>query len=203
MVLIRKDNKMKKLIYIALISSFILGFMSMPSYAMSDNAERFLRACRALDSDFPPPTWDKYDLRDAAIEVLNEIEDGNYDRWAIDFCLKTLGYTQFPEDVDRILKYENEMIYSVLRSLKGFPTESAIKCHLRWIDNKIGPKRELAIQGLAEIDFNEIKSGEKWHGIVMTELNDARSREKENWLIKEIDQATAKVRAAKPRPKVN
>ncbi|MBU1024102.1 hypothetical protein KKB99_07455 [bacterium] len=194
---------MKKLIYISVIISFMLGFMAMPSFALSDNAERFLRSCRALDSEFPPTNWDKYDLRDAAIEVLNEIENGQYERWAIDFCLKTLGYTQFPEDAERILKYEDEMIYSVLRSLRGFPTEDAINCHLRWIDNKIGPKRELAIQGLAEIDFNKLKDGEKWHGIILTELSKARSREKENWLIKEIDEATVKVKAAKPRPKTN
>ncbi|MBU1023082.1 hypothetical protein KKB99_02240 [bacterium] len=188
---------MKKPYILIILGCFFILLTAIPSFALSDNAERFLRSCRALDSAFPPENWDRYDLRDAAIEVLDEIESGSYEKWPLDFCLKTLGHTQFPEDVDRILKYEDEMIYSVLRSLKGFPSGKAIECHIRWIDNKVGPKRELAIQGLADIDFRKLKEAKKWHSRVLSELNNARQRETEDWLIVEINDALAAVQSAK------
>ncbi len=184
---------MKKIFFITIIASLIVGFTATPSTALTENAERFLQSCRALDAPFPPPNWDKYDLEDAALEVLDEIECGNYDDWPIDFCLKTLGYTQFPEDVDRILPYEKKMTSTVLRSLKGFPSTKAIECHLRWIDNKIAPTRELAIQGLADIDFKKLDNGKKWHLKVIGEIQKAKSVEKVDWLLDVINKSLAKV----------
>ena len=188
---------MKKIYLLTILGCFFILLTSVPSFALSDNAERFLRSCRALDAEFPPDNWDRYDLRDAAIEVLDEIENGNFEKWPLDFCLKTLGHTKFPEDVDRILKYEDEWIYSVLRSLKGFPSTKAIECHIRWIGNKVGPKRELAIQGLAEIDFSKLKDAKKWKLRVLNELDNARQKETEDWLIIEINDALVNVESAK------
>lgn len=186
---------MKKIFLITIIASLIMGFTATPSSALSDNAERFLQSCRALDAPFPPTNWDKYDLRDAALEVLDEIESMHYDDWPVDFCLKTLGYTQFPEDVERILPYENKMTSTVLRSLTGFPSSKAIECHLRWISHEIGPRRELAIQGLADIDFKKLDNGKKWHLKVLDEIRKAKSREKVDWLIDVIDKSLGKVKA--------
>jgi hypothetical protein len=185
----------KKIFLITIITSLIIGFSATPSSALSDNAEKFLQSCLTLDAPFPPPNWDKYDLRDAAIEVLDEIESGNFDDWPVDFCLKALGKTQFPEDVDRILPYENEMTSTVLRSLAGFPSTKAIECHLRWIGNEIGPRRELAIQGLADIDFKKLDDGKKWHAKVLDEIRKAKSREKIDGLMVVIDKSLANVEA--------
>ncbi|MCD6217412.1 hypothetical protein J7L05_06090 [bacterium] len=191
---------MKKLIYISIMACFVVGFFAMPASALSHNAEKFLQACTALDSVFPPRNWDKYDLRDAALEVLDEIEDGTFNAWPTeptDFCLKTLGYTQFPEDVDRIIAYEDDLTYSVLRSLKGFPSVKAIECHYRWLDNEIMPKRELAFQGLADIDFNKLKKPDKWRSDVLAKLINARQKEKVDWLIKILDKSITKVESFK------
>ncbi len=192
---------MKKLFLITIITSLIIGFSATPSSALSNNAERFLQSCMALDAPFPPANWDKYDLRDAALEVLDEIECGNFDDWPVDFCLKALGYTQFPEDVERILPYEHKMTSTVLRSLTGFPSTKAIECHFRWIDHEIGPRRELAIQGLADIDFKKLDDGKKWHSKVLDEIRKAKSREKIDWLIVVIDKSLGKVEAYRfPKP---
>ena len=184
---------MRKLFLITIIAGLILGFTALPSSALTDNAEKFLQSCLALDAPFPPTNWDKYDLRDAAIEILDEIESGNFEKWPVDFCLKTLGYTQFPEDIDRILPYEKKMTSTVLRSLKGFPSIKAIECHFRWIDNEIAPTRELAIQGLADIDFKKLENGKIWHSKVIGEIQKAKSKEKIDWLQDVIDKSLDKV----------
>lgn len=188
---------MKKIFLVTIIAMLLVGFTAMPSSAFTGNAERFLQSCLALDAPFPPENWDRFDLADAASEVLDEIECGNFEDWPTDFCLKALGSTQFPEDVDRILPYEKKMTSTVLRSLKEFPSTKAIECHLRWIDNEIAPNRELAIQGLADIDFKKLENGKKWHSKVIGEIQKAKSKEKIDWLLDVINKSLSKVEAYK------
>jgi hypothetical protein len=202
MVLIRRFE-MRKSIILLIISGFILGFLAAPSFALSDNAEKFLLSCRALDSKFPPENWDKSDLRNAALEVLDAIESGSYDRWPLDFCIKTLGYTQFPGDLDRILAYEDEMTYSVLRSLSGFPHERAINTLIKYLDDEEAPKRESAIIGLQAMDFRKLTKGSEFKNRILTELIKARQDEKENWLVKQFNEAIAKVQSAPVTAKKN
>ena len=187
---------MKKYILILTIASLFLGFMAMPASALSENAERFLLSCRALDAPFPPENWDRWDLRDAALEVLDAIEAGSYKPWPTDFCIKALGHTRFPEDLERILAYEEKMTYSVLRALKGFPHEKAVNTMFKYLNDEKSPKRESAVVGLADIDFRKMKDGAEWKTKILDKLRTARDKEKVDWLIKDMDEAIAKVETA-------
>lgn len=187
---------MKKIVLITLLTSLILGLYVMPANAMSEKAEKFLLACRALDAPFPPRNWDRYDLRDASLEVLDAIESGSYDRWPLDFCVKALGAAQFPEDIDRILAYEDDMTYSVLRALKGFPHEKAVNTLIKYLGDEKAPKRESAAVGLAALDFRKLENGADLKNKVLSALKNARQKEKENWLVADYNEAIAKVQSA-------
>lgn len=191
---------MKKTILITIMTLLIFSINAAPANALSENAERFLLHCRAIGAPFPPEHWDKLDLRDAAIEVLDAIEAGYHDPWPLDFCIKAIGHTKFPIDIDRILAYEDQMVYSVLRALRGFPHEKAVETYLKYIDSDRAPKRESAVLGLEAVDFEKIKDGADWKPEVLNALRNARQKEKVDWLIPKMDKAIATVQAA-PVPK--
>jgi len=188
------DN-MKKTILITILACGLLGILLIPAGALSSLADDFIKACTALDAPFPPKGWERADLRDAALEVLDEIESGNYDKWPLDFCLKALGYTQYPEDLDRILSYEKKMNDSVLRSLRGFPSPRAVDFLIKYLGNKEATKREMAAWSLADIDFKKFDKPEIWRTKVQTAIKTARRKEKESWLKKDYDQVLDKIAA--------
>lgn len=184
---------MRKKLLITTAILFFIGLTAMPSFALSSLAEDFLRACRSIDSEFPPPDWDRYELRDAALEVLDEIDAGLYDPWPVDFCLQALGHTEFHEDIDRILAYEEKMTYSVLISLRGFQHTKAVNLFIRYLDNSKSPKRECAVRGLAQVDFDKFKNPAELKSHVLATLNNARQKEKVDWLIDVMDKSIAQV----------
>jgi len=163
---------------------------------MSSRAEDFLKACTALDAPFPPRGWEKADLRDAALEVLDEIESGNYKKWPLDFCLKALGSTRYPEDLDRILVYEKKMNDSVLVALRGFSTPKATDFLIGYLANKEATKRELAAWGLADMDFAKFDKPDDWRNKVLGVIRQARRKEKTAWLKKDYDMVLDKIEAA-------
>jgi hypothetical protein len=184
---------MRKIAILIIITGFILGLSTIPGFAMSSLARDYLRACCAYDSPFPPRGWDRDDLRSAALEVLDEVESGNYDEWPIDFCLKTLGYTQYPEDLPRILAYKDEWLDTVLRSLKGFPHPKAIDFLVVYLNDKEAVIRELAVSSLGDIDFKKMDEPVKWRNKVIEEVTKTRQKEKVEWLKKDIDRVLEKL----------
>jgi len=186
---------MNKTLLISIIAGLLLGLSIIPANAMSSNAEDFLKSCRALDAPFPPRGWEKADLRDAALEVLDEIESGNYDKWPVDFCIKALGYTQYPEDLDRILAYEKKMNNSVLRALRGFPSSKAVDFLIKYLGDKEATKRELAAWSLADIDFRKFDKPDDWRNKALNAIRQARRKEKTSWLKKDYDKVLNKIEA--------
>lgn len=191
---------MRKQIYITLLTGLILGLLLAPSYAMSDLAERFLLSCRAIGAPSQLDKWDKNDLRIAAIEVLDEIEAGSYDKWPLVFCLNSLGMAQYPQDIPRITAYKDDMIYVVLDSLRGFPHKDAIEFHLKYVTNKEVTIREVAIKSLAETDFMKLEEARKWHSTILASFEKAKKSEKVDWMKKDLDKAIQKVKNAKLPP---
>jgi MoxR-like ATPase len=186
---------MRKIILISITAVFIIGMMAIPSFAMSSLAEDFLRACRATDSEFPPPKWNKSDVRAAALEVLDAVDAGKYkDNWPLDFCIRALGYTEYNQDIDRILSYEQKMTYPVLIALRGFQHQKAVNLFLKYLVDTKSPKREAAVKGLAAVDFKKFDNPSDLKNKVLSALNSARQKEKRNWLKEEIDQAISIVK---------
>ena len=181
--------KMKKIILISILSILTVASIIMPSFALSDRAEDFLKACRMYDVPFPPENWSKDDLRAAAIEVLDEVEAGRMSYWPKSFCLITLGYVKNPDDLPRILSYEDDMPSTVLRSLKGFSHPDAINFLIKYLDHERDSRRELAVMSLAVMDFNKLENPWDWYNKVYNELSAALKREKEDWLRKDIEKA--------------
>jgi len=188
---------MKRTFIISLFAILALAAMIPSASAMSSLANDFLKACRAVDSPWPPENWSKDDLRAASLEVLNAIEGGSYDRWPRDFCLKALGYVRNPDDLPRILAYKDTMNNCVLRSLKGFSHPDAIDFLLKYVTSEKPTKREMAIKGLAEIDFTRLDKPELWKSKVQTAIQKAYSKEKVSWLKKDIQVALDKIEVAK------
>jgi hypothetical protein len=191
--LVKKGDKMKKIILITILAISFLGALIIPSMAFSSLANDFLKACTALDSEFPPTGWDQADLRDAAIEVLNSIERGDYPKWPIDFCLKAIGSTQYPEDLDRILAYEKTMNDTVLKSLSGFPSSKSVEFLIKYLGNKEATKRELAAWSLSEIDFTKFDRPTTVRNKVLLAIKNARGKEKESWLKKDFAKVIEKI----------
>jgi hypothetical protein len=188
---------MRKRITITILAGLILGLLVAPSFAMSDLAESFLLSCRAVGQPSPLERWDKNDLRTAAVEVLDAIEGGRYDKWPLVFCLNSLGMAQYPIDIPRITAYKDDMIYVVLDSLKGFPHKDAVEFQLKYVTNKEVTIREVAIKGLAEIDFMKLDNARKWHGVILESFEKAKASEKVDWMKKDLDTAIKKVKNAK------
>jgi len=160
-----------------LITIFIITMLPLPSAAYSDLADDFLLQCRQLDTTFPPEDWSDEDLRTAALEILDTYEADGSNDWAVYFCLKTLGYTRNPEDIPRILNYEETMPEVVLQSLAGFPDPVAVECMLRWIESDDPLYRELAIRGIADIDLNSMDEPDVWRDRLVSALDNARESE--------------------------
>jgi len=192
---------MKKLTILIFLASLIMGLSAMPSSAMSSRAEDFIKACTALDSPWPPRGWERDDLRSAALEVLDAAESGNYDKWPVDFCLKALGSTQYPEDLPRILAYKDEMLDTVLFSLKGFPDQKAIEFLIKYLSDKEATIRELAVYSLGDIDFKKMADSKKWWDKVISEVRKMKQKEKVGWLKKDIDKVLVKLEKAEPKSK--
>lgn len=186
---------MKKVLYPLLIIITILAF-SAPSIALSKLAEDFLKQCRALDAPWPPPNWSNDDIRAAALEVLDATENGILDPWPRPFCLKALGHVKNPEDLPRILHYEETMNYTVLQSLRGFSHPDAVNCLIKYLDNEKAPKRELAAKGLSEMNFTKFDKPEVWKNKVKDAIQKALNKEKVSWLRKDMKDALEKVEAA-------
>lgn len=191
---------MRKQIYITLLTGLILGLLLAPSYAMSDLAERFLLSSRAIGQPSQLEKWDKNDLRMAAIEVLDEIEAGRYDKWPTVFCLNSLGMAQYVVDIPRITAYKDDMIYVVLDSLRGFPHKDAIEFQLKYVADKEVTVREIAIKGLAKIDFMKLQDARKWHSAILASFEKAKKSEKVDWMKKDLDTAISTVKSAKLPP---
>jgi hypothetical protein len=157
--------------------------------ALSDRAENFLKACRMYDVPFPPKNWSTDDLRSAALEVLDEIEVGQMSFWPKIFCIITLGYVKNPDDLPKILSYEDDMPSTVLSALKGFPHPDAIEFLFKYLDHERDSRRELAVKSLAAIDFNKLDEPMLWYDRVLDALTAAYERETEKWLKDDIHKA--------------
>ena len=166
-----------------------------PAAAYSRIAEDFLRECRKLDAKFPPEGWTKEDLRAAANEILDYYETGNGKSWPVSFCLIALGYTASPEDIDRILIYEEKMPQTVLLSLDSVSNPKAIECLLRHATPEHG-ERELAYRGLGKINFELLDEPDKWHAKIKERLTSSLKKEKAAWLSKMIIKSLDKIEAS-------
>ncbi len=188
---------MKKLLTISIISVLFIGLISASAMAYSDLAERFIRSCYTMDSVFPPENWDKMELRDAAFEVLNEIEAGTLDMPITDFCLLAIGSVGDPEDIPDILIYYDDMPCTVIRSLSGFAHPDVIEFLLEKTDLKDTPKRELAVLSLSKMDFKKLEKPMDWYNKVRDKLIAVRDKEKVDWLKADIDKIISEL---KPPP---
>ena len=150
---------------------------SNPAIALSDLANDFLIQCRQLDTTFPPDGWSDGDIRLAALEVLDNFEENDEYGWAVYSCLTALGHARNPDDIPRMLAYEDSMTGTLLRALRGFPAPDAIDCMLRWIDTEKPGLRELSIKAIAEIDFDMLDDPDFWRELVIDELLTARESE--------------------------
>ncbi|MCD6218144.1 hypothetical protein J7L05_09860 [bacterium] len=185
---------MKRLLTISIISVLLIGLISASAMAYSDLADKFIRSCYALDSIFPPENWDKMELRDAAFEVLYEIEDGTLDMPITDFCLIAIGSVGDPEDIPDILIYYDDMPCTVIRSLSGFAHPDAINFLLEKTDLKDTPKRELAVLSLSKMDFKNLEKPMIWYNKVRDKLIAVRDKEKVDWLKADIDKIISELK---------
>jgi hypothetical protein len=155
-------------------------------------AREFLLDAQTLDAKFPPDGWNKDNLRNAALEVLDAFEAGVQDSWVVPYCLLALGHVKNPDDVSRILAYEDVSPDDVLSALRGFPAPTAIEYLLRWADSD-EPERELAYIGLGEIDFSQMDESVEWHDTVVAKLQEFRTNEDISWMRDLIDDALQKI----------
>jgi hypothetical protein len=179
-------------------SIFILAILLMisiisPAWAYSPQAGDFLVACRQTEAPFPPEGWSDEELRMAALEVLDAVESGSGDTWAISFCLQALGYAGCEEDIDRILAYEDELPRSVMRALRYVTHPKSIQCFLRWIDAEDTPERELALMGLQSMEYGEVKMADASIASLKTRLLEARGLETKGRLIVMIDEILQRI----------
>lgn len=181
-----REEIMKKIAILTLI--WFLLIPSNPAIALSDLANDFLIQCRQLDIAFPPDDWSDEDLRDAALEVLDNFEANDEYGWAVFSCLTALGHARNPDDIPRMLAYEDSMTDALLRALRGFPAPDAIDCMLRWIDTEKPGLRELSIKAIAEIDFDELDDPDYWLDMVIDELLAARENESVEVFVELIDE---------------
>lgn len=179
-------NKMKKMfIYIA-VSILLVGLLAAPSLALSATGEDFVRYCYTLDAPFPPPDWDKADLRDAALDVLQEAESGYLDSGLINFCLIALGSVGDTCDLDVIMSYSDDMPRTVLRALNGFTHPEAIDYLLYNVESDKITTRELAVLSLEKMDFKKLDKPMDWYEKVRSKLIEVLNNEKEEWLRNDI-----------------
>lgn len=190
---------MKKITIILIFCTLIILSMLIPAGAISSRAENFLQACRTLDVPFPPKNWSNQDIRSAALEVLDAIESGKMSLWPRTFCVIALGYVSNPDDLPRILAYEDEMPDTVLQSLKGFSHPDAINYLLRHLTSDTDSTRELAVIGLAAMNFDKMDEPMVWYTKVSDALKAAQKKETEDWLKEDIQNAISSLK--KPQAK--
>lgn len=178
---------------IFILTLIISFYLISPSFALSENAEKFIMYHSQTGQKFPPPGWSITELREASLEVLDAIENNSIDSWFVTDCLMTLGYTQFPEDLPRIMKYKDDMKKTVLRSLRGFAHPDAINHLIKHVDSDSQIIRESAIKSLAEVDFSKMDKPEKWKGEVLAVIKKALEKEDVAWLIRDIKKALKKI----------
>jgi hypothetical protein len=164
-----------------------------PLWAYSPLAEGFLIACRETEAPFPPEGWSDEDLRAAALEVLDAWDEDSEDSWAISFCLQTIGYAGYEEDIDRILAYEEDLPRSVARALRYVTHPKSIECFLRWLDAEDTPERELALMGLNSMNYEELSDAEILLNTLRTRLLEAREVEPKDRLVTLIDEILHKI----------
>jgi hypothetical protein len=180
-------------IYIIALTIIFAALIAIPAFALSWNAERFIKACHALDAPFPPQGWDKLDLQAASLEVLDEIEQGNLNDELINFCLIAIGSVGDPDDLPRIMAYRDDFKMTVLRALKGFSAPDAINYLLASTDSKEIPVRELAVLSLEKMDFKKLDKPMDWYDKVRNKLIAVRDKEKEDWFKADIQKAIDKL----------
>ena len=185
---------MRKINLLTILATLIILSLAIPASAMSLKAENFLRACRTLDAPFPPKNWSDRDIRAASLEILDEIEAGRFAPWASEFCVTALGVLGNPDDLPRILAYEDGMTCTVLRALKGFSHPDAIECLFRQIDSDTDTTRELAVKSLAAMNFNKMKEPMLWYVKVLDALKTAYKKETVDWLKDDIQKAISDLR---------
>lgn len=164
-----------------------ISFIAVASIASSDIAEKFIRDCHTLDSVFPPESWDKMELRDAAFEVLYDIESGTLEMPLTNFCLIAIGSVGYPEDIPDVLVYYDDLPATVIRAMGGFSHPDSIEFLLEKTDLKYTPKRELAVMSLSKIDFKKLEKPLDWYNTVKNKLIEVRDKEKVDWLKADID----------------
>jgi len=187
---------MKILIIIICAASLLINIIN-PAQAISERAAKFIQYCSLEDMPWPPAGWTKSELREAALEVLDAIENGSIKDHIKGACLQTLGYTQNPDDLPRIMAYKDRMPKTVLRSLKGFPHPDAINYLIEHVNSEKQIIREIAIKGIADVDFRKLKEPEKWKSRVLDVIKTVLKKEKVDWLKKDIEKALKKVEEAK------
>ena len=183
---------MKKILTISILLS--LALIANPAFAYSQLAEDFLTISLQTDAPFPPEHWAIEDLHAAATEVLDAYESDDGEESAVYYCLIALGHAAYPEDIHRILEYEESMTGTVLWSLRGFSVPEAVECMLRWAGTETS-ERELAYQGLGTIDYNQLDEPDEWRERVTDQLLELRESESIDWLIEEIDETLAEIEA--------
>ncbi len=185
---------MKNIAILTLI--WFLLIPSNPAIALSDLAKDFLIQCRQLDTIFPPDDFSDEDLRDAALEILDNFEENDEYGWAVFSCLTALGHVRNPDDIPRMLVYEDSMTGALLRALRGFPAPDAIDCMLRWIDTEKPGLRELSIKAIAEIDFDMLDDPDFWRELVLDELLTARESETVEVFVELLDEIVTELESA-------
>ena len=171
-----------------ILTAFLLLFgLSMPTLAYSSLAEDFIKSCYILDAAFPSENWDKLELRDAAIEVLDGIENGTIEQPLTSFCLIALGHVGNNDDLPRVISYYEDLPITTLRALGGFSHPDSITFLIGKTDSKEIPIREIIVQSLSKIDFKKLDKPLHWFTIVKTKLIDLRDKEKTDWLKADID----------------
>jgi len=172
----------------------IILSMLIPAGAISTRAGDFLKACMTLDTPFPPKNWSHDDIRSAALEVLDAVEAGKISLWPRTFCVIALGYVKNPDDLPRILVYEDEMPCTVLQSLKGFAHPDAINYLIRHLTSDTDSTRELSVIGLAAMNFDTMDEPMVWYNKVSSALKTALKKETEDWLKKDIQTAISNLK---------
>lgn len=181
---------------VMLVLLILLITPARPAWALSDLAEDFIFWARQPDISFPPEDWSDEDVRDGALEVLDAFENGESEDWTVHFCLIALGHTRNPEDVPRILNYEDTMTGAVLRSIRGFPAPDAIECMIRQLTAERASFRELAIKALRDVEYDLLDEPDVWRDAAVEALETSREVEEHEPLAELMDEAIEIIRTA-------
>jgi predicted metal-dependent hydrolase len=84
----------------------------------------------------------------------------------------------------------------VLHALSGFPAPDAIECLDRWIRARRPHLRQTAIEGLAQVDYNQMDEPSAWRDWILGELRSVRETETVQEIIDLIDQSIAAIESS-------